>query len=333
MYYPYNSYHSEYHYYGDEDPSKYRISPPEWAVEGKGESQLIPVGCTADSHNSIDLTLQRWYRIGRSPMSDIPLLHATSSRSHALIFHHCSGACYIMDTNSVHGTFVDGIKIKSHPYKIRRGALIRFGGSGAPTFILKSFSNEFHGLVRDLSGVANSVRVNLISESSSTEEDEQPPQQKSHYFRHPQHWIHHVHSRKHSYQEGRIFACIRGDGGGVACMSELSEAPYAALVLLNTRLNALGEIGCSDRRLFVQKTIDHMTSLAYNTRKRSILQDSTSNKRHKSIPDLTILPTFSHSSSQDSIKRTTRVRFSDKNQTFYPPSVTPDDVSLDDGRI
>merc|ERR1712087_920345 len=40
-----------------------------------------------------------------------------------------------------------------------------------------------------------------------------------------------------------LITCIRGDGGGVACITEERDAPIAALVLLNTRLNAIGQGG------------------------------------------------------------------------------------------
>ena len=38
------------------------------------------------------------------------------------------------------------------PHRVRRGALIRFGGPGAPCFVLKSFAVGFDALVKDLGG-------------------------------------------------------------------------------------------------------------------------------------------------------------------------------------
>jgi hypothetical protein len=64
-----------------------------------------------------------------------------------MLFHHSNGYCYIVDCGSAHGTFVNGKRITSPatagvvvPHKVRRGSLIRFGGPGAPCFVLKSFS-------------------------------------------------------------------------------------------------------------------------------------------------------------------------------------------------
>ena len=72
-----------------------------------------------------------------------------------MLFHHSNGSCYIIDCGSAHGTYVNGKKISSPskggvviPHKVRRGAMIRFGGPGAPCFVLKSFS--FH--LRDIMG-------------------------------------------------------------------------------------------------------------------------------------------------------------------------------------
>jgi hypothetical protein len=74
-------------------------------------------------------------------------MHATSSRRHAMLFHHANGSCYVVDCGSAHGTYVNGKRIHSPsprgvaiPHRVRRGSMIRFGGPGAPCFVLKCFS-------------------------------------------------------------------------------------------------------------------------------------------------------------------------------------------------
>jgi hypothetical protein len=79
------------------------------------------------------------------------LFHRNSSRQHALIFHHPDGSCYIVDCGSAQGTYVNGVKLPTpinssnedetlfNPCKVKNGSLIRFGGSGCPSYILKSF--------------------------------------------------------------------------------------------------------------------------------------------------------------------------------------------------
>lgn len=128
-----------------------RVSPtyeaPGWAVPACGEARLEPIFDSINRQPPIDLTKRSVFRIGRSPQSDVQLLHATSSRKHAMLFHHKNGSCYIIDCNSAHGTFLNGVRITSLPnggvvvpQKIRRGSIVRFGGPGAPSFMLKSFS-------------------------------------------------------------------------------------------------------------------------------------------------------------------------------------------------
>lgn len=132
--------------------------PPSWAVPAKGEARLEPVCEALGRQSSVDLTAKSSFRVGRSPQSDVQLHHGTSSRRHALLFHHSNGSCYIVDCGSAHGTYVNGVRITSPPrggvvipHKVRRGAMIRFGGPGAPCFVLKSFS--FH--LQELTEVDN----------------------------------------------------------------------------------------------------------------------------------------------------------------------------------
>lgn len=128
-----------------------RVKPeyeaPAWAVPANGEAKLEPICESVNRQIPIDLTERAVFRIGRSPQSDVQLLHATSSRNHAMLFHHSNGSCYIIDCNSAHGTYVNGVRVTStpqggvvFPHKVRRGSIIRFGGPGAPCFMLKSFS-------------------------------------------------------------------------------------------------------------------------------------------------------------------------------------------------
>jgi hypothetical protein len=76
-----------------------------------------------------------------------------------MLFHHSNGSCYLIDCGSAHGTYVNGARVESTPsngvvipHKVRRGSLIRFGGPGAPEFMLKSFNFELLDIMND--GVA-----------------------------------------------------------------------------------------------------------------------------------------------------------------------------------
>lgn len=185
----------------DRQPLSQVFEPPEWAVRPSGETRLEvsilnklpgsvcecrshsffqPIGDCPGRHSSVDLTTQKAYRVGRSPSMDIQLMHALSSRRHAMLFHHTNGSCYVVDCGSAYGTFVNGTRIPSPgkggrvvPYKVRRGAIVRFGGPGAPAFILKSFSfsiNEIEmGDKTPDEGelVRRNTRVNALGRESS----------------------------------------------------------------------------------------------------------------------------------------------------------------------
>eukprot|EP01083_Nonionella_stella_P079319 217558_1 len=135
--------------------SSKRIELPSWAVPAKGESFLEPVGDSRYLHSPVDLTKQAVVSVGRSDISDLQLLHSASSRRHAVIFHHPNGQCYIVDCGSAHGTFVNGVRVSSEaakgakPYRIRKGSLVRFGGTGSPEFILKMFSVSLRSLLHN----------------------------------------------------------------------------------------------------------------------------------------------------------------------------------------
>jgi hypothetical protein len=133
------------------------LEPPQWAVPAKGDSRLEPVCEAIGSHHAVDLTRRPFFRVGRSPSSDIQLQHNTSSRRHAMIFHHPNGSCYVVDCGSSHGTFVNGVKVRNAtnggmviPHRVRRGSLLRFGGPGAPCFVYKSFAVGFSSMVKEL---------------------------------------------------------------------------------------------------------------------------------------------------------------------------------------
>mmetsp|Transcript_21788 Transcript_21788/g.20921 ORF Transcript_21788/g.20921 Transcript_21788/m.20921 type:complete len:573 (-) Transcript_21788:291-2009(-) len=203
--------------------SSSRIEPPSWAVSARGETRLEPVCETAKLQNSVDLTSRPCFSIGRSPGSDIQLFHDNSSRRHALLFHHPNGSCYIADCGSVHGTFVNGVRVQSlpshhlngkpqqvAPHRVKRGALIRFGGEGAPSFVLKSFSVGFDTLARNITG--ETVQLKVLEEISAFE------------------------------NEVSDSPTLAPSKATILMMkpSPPKDTSVAGLVLLNTRMNALG---------------------------------------------------------------------------------------------
>jgi len=154
------------------------VEPPLWAVCAKGDAKLQPIFANSDTNNQgiINLADRPFYRIGRAPTSDILLLHDTSSRRHAILFHHPNGTCYVLDCGSAQGTFINGVRVSHHvkqdgigstqrvsPQRVKKGAIIRFGGDGAPSFILKSFAAGFDTLLQDV----NTKSLSRLRDSST----------------------------------------------------------------------------------------------------------------------------------------------------------------------
>jgi len=243
---------------------------------------------------------------------------------------------------------------------LRRGALVRFGGPGAPTFVLKSFSVKLEEMVKDLGGVAEAYFTKpepvkeappIICESSSSEEEEhifaKPETSTSQQTQPTFKRITPVKMSKKT--SGGVLACIRGDGGGVACIAEGKDAPEAALVLLNTRLNAVGRGAMEsqyDRRIArsAQAKFENMGmkrkreaseqvesySSQYKKPKRGILKKMKKVESRPSpvfVDEECFTPCFYVNNRK--IRR--RVIFSDEKATeFYAPSVTPDEITPDD---
>ena len=143
---------------------------------------LQPVCEGVGIQSPIDLTVKSLYRIGRAPNMDVQLMHGTSSRRHAMIFHHSNGSCYLVDCGSAHGTYVNGKRITAPvnggmvvPHRVRRGSMIRFGGPGAPCFVLKSFSFKLDDVVKNdedkesdpIDLVRRNTRLNALGSSSA----------------------------------------------------------------------------------------------------------------------------------------------------------------------
>mmetsp|Transcript_8717 Transcript_8717/g.12609 ORF Transcript_8717/g.12609 Transcript_8717/m.12609 type:complete len:364 (+) Transcript_8717:76-1167(+) len=157
------------------------LDPPRWAVPARGGTRLEPVCEAIGSHPTIDLASKACFRVGRSPTSDVQLLHNTSSRRHAIIVHHANGGCYVVDCGSSHGTFVNGVRVRSTPsgsmvipHRVKRGSLIRFGGPGAPTFVLKSFSVGFSAMVKEIESPISLQSLNSSSAAASQGNSRQP---------------------------------------------------------------------------------------------------------------------------------------------------------------
>lgn len=160
----------QHHFYPGTTTSSIRRPPttyeaPSWAVPANGEARLEPVCDSVDRQEPVDLKSRAVFRIGRSPQSDVHLMHVTSSRRHAMLFHHANGSCYLVDCGSAHGTYINGVRVVSTPNdinvvvptRVRRGSIVRFGGPGAPSYMLKSFSFDLEEMREGPETMSNMV--------------------------------------------------------------------------------------------------------------------------------------------------------------------------------
>lgn len=216
-----------------------QIAPPPWAVPARGEARLEPVCVGLYIHSPVDLNAQACIRFGRSQSSDVQLLHDTSSRRHALIFHHPNGSCYVIDCGSAHGTFVNGSRVNTPvintctdqgtprtgaviPHRVKKGSLIRFGGVGAPSYILKSFSVGLSSLVKDLE------IAQVFNCTSNFIEDEQTTL--------PQNTLERYHHNEHISSNSLLTVNTRLNAMGIASMQMASRSCLP--VLARARLGA-----------------------------------------------------------------------------------------------
>jgi len=225
-------------------------------------------------------------------------------------------------------------------------------------------------MVKDLGGVAEAYFSRpktvtetppIICESSSSEEEE--PSCVKHLIRDPKPTPQpnpKAAPLKLSKKSNGVLACIRGDGGGVACIADGKDAPEAALVLLNTRLNAVGKGAMKsefDKRIArsAQEKFENMGlkrrrednedntsySVEYKRSTKGILKMSNDKQKKTSSFDKSevVIVTeecFTPRMHFNARRRQRRVIFSDeKASEFYAPSVTPDEIApdLDESRV
>lgn len=106
---------------------------PSWRgkPEGKYELEVLENGVIRET---IDLTKNSFYVVGRLPSCSLSLAHPSISRYHAIIQYRAkedennSKGFYLYDLESTHGTFWNGHRIKPRCYvRLHGGHMITFG--------------------------------------------------------------------------------------------------------------------------------------------------------------------------------------------------------------
>ena len=112
---------------------------PEWCAAPTGPSlaaQLLVWRGTM-LLETIPLRQRAFFIAGRLPESDIVLEHASASRQHAAIVHHRSGALYLIDLGSAHGTFLGGDRLSSRDPSLWTDGTPCVFGASSRTYVLQ----------------------------------------------------------------------------------------------------------------------------------------------------------------------------------------------------
>ena len=114
--------------------------PPAWCVAPNPPSKAqlaVYRGAPPQRVSAFRIGHQRCLVAGRSPDVELVLEHPSASRRHAALLFHRSGALYLVDLGSAHGTFLDGERLPpQEPTLWPDGARCVFGASPA-TFVLE----------------------------------------------------------------------------------------------------------------------------------------------------------------------------------------------------
>eukprot|EP01084_Bolivina_argentea_P085939 155351_1 len=170
-------------------PSIY--SSPSWAQlppkHYKFELEVIKNGVIL---NKISLNTKSHFIFGRDQQSvDIPTLHPSCSRIHAVLQHRKNGQWFLFDFGSTHFTKLNHKKLFPHKYyKIQIGNIIQFGSSQR-MYILNG-PNELQPIQQHINNTENPIQKHKKHVSTSdmksmmahlaNESKKQKPHKKSH---------------------------------------------------------------------------------------------------------------------------------------------------------
>ncbi|TPX63603.1 hypothetical protein SpCBS45565_g06503 [Spizellomyces sp. 'palustris'] len=128
--------------------------PPEWSAAPKEEryfevlkgGQIIQRTPSISKPMLVVVSFNDW--LGRLPICDIELEHASISRYHAVIQFKGDGTAYVYDLGSTHGTFLNKSELPKGSYqRLRVGDMLRFGASSR-TYIFQGEGEQVEEIKR-----------------------------------------------------------------------------------------------------------------------------------------------------------------------------------------
>ena len=149
-------------------PSASGFVAPEWCAQPRGArtNAHLLVWRGAALVETIPVGGHAYLIAGRLPECGIVLEHGSASRQHAALLNHRSGATYVMDLGSAHGTFLSGRRLPPRePTLWEEGAACVFGASSRSYVLRLSAAGP----------LAPPPSAGVGSSSSSSVQPAQPP--------------------------------------------------------------------------------------------------------------------------------------------------------------
>eukprot|EP00908_Phaeocystis_cordata_P015872 Transcript_27072.p2 GENE.Transcript_27072~~Transcript_27072.p2 ORF type:complete len:228 (-),score=38.82 Transcript_27072:473-1156(-) len=113
------------------------FSAPAWCVLPRQPcATRLAVHRGSELVEVVPLGLQASFVAGRSPDADVVLEHPSASRRHAAVLHHRSGAVYLLDLGSAHGTFLGGQRLPQHEPTLWADGVSCIFGASSRSYVL-----------------------------------------------------------------------------------------------------------------------------------------------------------------------------------------------------
>jgi pSer/pThr/pTyr-binding forkhead associated (FHA) protein len=133
------------------------IKKPSWCIQPQKEFILEEIGY---NNRVFDLSKKEFYIVGRNEKSDIVIGNLLVSRQHAAIIHHENGTPYLVDLDSIHGTFIGHDRLLPLvPVAISKGQFIRFGTD--IQFLIRNFPKI--DFIKEQITISNDIDASTLS--------------------------------------------------------------------------------------------------------------------------------------------------------------------------
>ena len=122
---------------GSSTPTIANFVLPEWCSAAAATGVLL-AWRGATLVDTVPLAGRAYLLAGRLAECDLVLEHASASRHHAIVLQHRSGAVYLLDLGSAHGTFLNGERLPPREPSLWRDGVPCVFGASSRAYVLRS---------------------------------------------------------------------------------------------------------------------------------------------------------------------------------------------------